>query len=208
MIPSAIKKKKKCVICGKEFVRRNYSEKTCSPECSYQNRKNLMKKRSKETVEKTCKKCGKTFVVRKHYISSKLCRECQYKKMSKDRKGKGNPAYRNGTRVNGKHFATSKHGNACKKYRKNFLEIYGFLYCESCDTSNSARFETHHIYYASRFPKHKELHNEKNLILLCIKCHNQFHAEKRKEEFKQLERKRGLKKLFEKGRKKCDQIKH
>ena len=75
---------------------------------------------------------------------------------------------------------------------------HDYPFCENCGVNQNGtmKFETHHIYFASRCPRHKELHNPKNLILLCIGCHNDFHASKRKEDFKRIEKKRSLKKLF------------
>ena len=75
-------------------------------------------------------------------------------------------------------FRSTKHARACAKYRKEFIEKNSYLYCEYCGTSNSPRFETHHIYFASEKPNHPELHNCLNLCLICLKCHNNFHAHK------------------------------
>ena len=85
---------------------------------------------------------------------------------------------------------------ACSKYRKFFLDKYGYIFCESCHISYAFKFEVHHLYHASLFPRHKHLHDNENLIMLCDRCHSDFHAGKRKEEFKKLEKNRGLKKLF------------
>jgi 5-methylcytosine-specific restriction endonuclease McrA len=65
------------------------------------------------------------------------------------------------------------------------------------NSNGTPKFEVHHIYYASLYPKHPELHNPKNLVMLCIKCHNDMHSGKmRTEVFNKLEKKRGLKELF------------
>ncbi len=90
----------------------------------------------------------------------------------------------------------AKHFNACKKYKAAFIEKHGYTFCESCSRSDNYIYNAHHIKYASLFPKHPELHNVKNLILLCRACHVAFHAGERKEEFRRLEEERGLKELF------------
>ena len=92
--------------------------------------------------------------------------------------------------------ASYLHKKACANYRNWFLDAFGYLFCEVCKVNSSLQFSTHHIYFASRFPRHPELHNPKNLILVCIDCHADFHSGKLNDIFLQLERKRGLKKLF------------
>jgi len=54
----------------------------------------------------------------------------------------------------------------------------GYIYCEECKTSKSFRFEHHHIVYRSEKPRHEFLHDPRNLITLCIKCHNYYHKHK------------------------------
>jgi predicted HNH restriction endonuclease len=147
--------------------------------------------------------CGKV-VESTAYSVAKFCRnnKCQHEYYSKNRTGKKNPAYRNGLSMKDKHAKTygGNHYRACSNYRKVFLEKNQYLFCEVCKVNQNGakRFEVHHIYYASRYPKHKELHNHKNLIMLCISCHNNFHSGVYKDKFKELEKERGLKKLFEK----------
>jgi len=95
---------------------------------------------------------------------------------------KKNPWYRNWEYVKSKpkKMQTSKHLKACRDYKKKFVDKYWYLYCEKCwiNYIDATRMETHHIVYASEAPLNKNLHNEKNLILLCIKCHNELHSHK------------------------------
>lgn len=65
--------------------------------------------------------------------------------------------------------------NNCKLLDNKMLNDKWYLYCENCWVSNSLRFEHHHIIYRSEKPKHEHLHDINNIILLCIKCHNEFH---------------------------------
>jgi len=196
---------KTCVICGKKFttnIFRGSTKATCSSECSYELTRKIAKESEKKrqaiVVVRKCKQCNKEFNGNGLFKTSFCSLNCQYVFRSKSRKGKNNPAYRNGCYVkkNLKKYYSTKHLRACSKYKKEFLEKNDYLYCECCGTSSSARFETHHIYFASRYPKNKELHNSLNLILLCIACHNNFHSGKLNEKLKELEKERGLIDLF------------
>ena len=93
----------------------------------------------------------------------------------------------------------SKHNDACKRYREKIYDRRGYLYCEKCgvNQNGSFRFSTHHIVYASEVPKHEFLHDEKNLIFLCERCHNFFHESKKNRDY--LVKERGLNKLFNKN---------
>lgn len=216
-----MEKQYQCVVCSKKFIVQGqkyngffkpgcspFNVKTCSPECRKERqlkaardqaqRKKLIK------VTRPCRFCGKE-VVSNAYCPRSFCGggsgTCYREWLSKSRKGTKNPAYRNGMRSNGKRSYNSKHLRACAKYKKEFLSKNDYLFCEVCGVNENGtpRFETHHIYFASLYPKHKELHNHKNLILLCIGCHNKFHSADKeyKKKFIQLEKTRGLKKLFE-----------
>ena len=199
------RKNRNCIVCNKEFLsftRLAVTKKTCSYECFVQNKKNIGERRSKQKTEKLCIICGCNFIGLKHYKGTGKCNDCINKEYSEARKGKKNPAFRHGgySKENGnlRKGQQGKHQYACSLFRKHFLNKNEYLFCEvcGCNQNKAKRFEVHHIYYASRFPKHKELHNFKNLIMLCISCHNKFHAGKNKEEFKKLEKERGLVELF------------
>jgi len=83
-------------------------------------------------------------------------------------------------------------------YLLDFVDRYGYLYCERCGCNGSDPDNPldppHHIIYRSEARKHKNLHNKKNLILLCRNCHNWFHAKKNRRTYLVIER--GLQKLF------------
>jgi hypothetical protein len=202
-------RKKYCVICKKSFFIKTgiqVHKKTCSLECQYTLRRKIsdksVEKRKKTPKKYKCKGCSNYFVGNE-FIKRKYCTlECQYNHYKKIRIGKQNPAFRSGdyAKNTGK-LRKGKQGihlNACLKYRKYFNEKNEYLFCEVCkiNKNGTKRFEVHHIYYASRYPKHKELHNFKNLIHICIECHNKFHKEEYKEVFKKIEKERGLKELF------------
>lgn len=185
MIRSKIKN---CKQCGKEFVDRNYVAKFCSIDCF-----NKFQTKRKPII---CQVCGKQFdpygLRKMKYCSLK----CYFQHEKTSRKGKGNPAYRNGSRVAGK-IQRNAGGRNCEKYRNNFLYKNRYLFCENCgvNINGTMRFEVHHIVFRSEKPNHKNLHNQKNLVLLCIKCHNLFH--KKKSIRNELFIERGLSELFE-----------
>jgi len=82
-----------------------------------------------------------------------------------------------------------------EEYKNKILDEHGYIFCEKCKINNSFSFAVHHIIFRSEAPKHKELHNEKNLIILCDKCHSLAHGKKR--EFREgIVEERGLKELF------------
>jgi hypothetical protein len=81
-----------------------------------------------------------------------------------------------------------------RKIKGQMIESKGFIYCQNCHTSNSLKWEYHHIVYRSEKPKHKHLHNEANIILCCIKCHNWFH--KKKSNRNELIKERSLELIF------------
>lgn len=90
-----------------------------------------------------------------------------------------------------------KHTQACSKYKKAFLEEQGYISCKVCKRSDGQFYSVHHLYFASLWPKHPNLHNPRNLILVDGACHDKFHSGEYKEVFKRLEEERGLKELFD-----------
>lgn len=180
-------KPKKCKICGIEFMPKTSVNKFCSPRCAYLND---LEKRSKKNGLKKCKNCGKKF---EPYTSlDKFCSaNCRIENQKKNRSwnwtdvskinGKNNPAYRNGNYVRGRKKTSVgekvfiKNG---KEIKQSMIDNKGYIYCENCGVSSSLKFECHHIIYRSEKPLHENLHDKKNLIVLCIKCHNLFHKEK------------------------------
>jgi hypothetical protein len=72
-----------------------------------------------------------------------------------------------------------------KEYIEWAMEEYEYIHClnEECKSPNEYPHSPHHIMSRGRYPKHPELHNHKNLIMLCHKCHNPFHHAKTAEEY-------------------------
>ena len=147
-----IVKNKNCKVCNKSFKPYTTLDKFCSAQCRIDNEK------SKRT---------------------RNWKQSNYKKIM----GKNNPAYRNGnycrsvkkTAVGERKF--QKHS---KEIKSDMINNKGYIYCQYCNTSNSLKFETHHIVFRSEKPLHKHLHDKDNLMILCIQCHNDFHKDKGK----------------------------
>ncbi len=57
----------------------------------------------------------------------------------------------------------------------SMMEYKGFLSCQHCNRSDKS-LEFHHIMTKRDVPKHPELHNALNLLLVCRDCHNKFHG--------------------------------
>lgn len=63
-----------------------------------------------------------------------------------------------------------------KEQRENNDEGY-FNYCEICKKNKNSvlRLDEHHIVYKSEKPKHHEMENKRNKLILCDKCHTNLH---------------------------------
>ena len=203
-IKSLSKPKKKCKRCASTDV---YKSNLCYEHFKEYAReyrqKNLEKARQYDRdrynngVKRKCKQCGEIFSRR---FGGDFCsKPCTYTywKGKGIRKGKKNPGCKSGLYIGGKWASSktgAKHLRMCKKYRTEFLENNNYCWCELCGVSNSFKFEVHHIVFASEAPLHKELHNFKNMIMLCIDCHNKLHTKKGLRD--ELVKNRGLEELF------------
>jgi len=196
-------KEKICEICGSEYTPKIIGQKYCSPHCGYVAE---LKSRSKKTGTKKCKHCGKTF---EPYTSldkfcSANCRiENQKSRRSKSWVNTGkiigdkNPAYRNGNYVRGRKKISVGERifiKNNKEIKRSMINDVGYLYCEYCGTNNSLRFESHHIIYRSEKPLHGHLHDKENILITCIRCHNELH--KHKEMRNAIVKERALNEIF------------
>jgi len=184
-----IRKDKECPICKNIFTTNNVLQKYCSPPCQFVAAGSRTSKKSKTSK---CKVCKKTFYP---YTSlSKFCsancrienmkskRSCRWNKQSvENRKGKNNPGYKDGNRtreVKSNSIGKRPYIRIRNKIRAEKIEEYGYLFCDKCGTNKTYQWETHHLIYRSEKPNHEHIHHERNLIDLCIKCHNWFHEKK------------------------------
>ena len=187
-----IQKEKICPVCNKSFTPRSSLTKYCSYACSNTIKCNKNNKFSRDKIK--CKYCNKEFTpyTRDTKYCSYTCRLEDIKssrthRWSKEqcdkRKGKSNPCYRNGLYSGESRNKVVQEKiliKNSKELKQKMIDECGYIYCQNCNTSNSPRFETHHIIFRSEKPLHEHLHSKSNLIILCIKCHNDFHAHKSK----------------------------
>lgn len=201
---------KNCGVCGKTFLitkQLRNGDKYCSFPCkneAFKEKQEIRYARLRtEIVIGKCKNCLESFQYTRYFKKIYCSKKCQISYYSKTRQGKNNPAYFTGNFMGVKKrkqsSQTSIHLSACSRYRKDFLKKNDYLFCEQCkiNQNGTSRFQVHHIYFASQYPRHTELHNFKNMILLCLECHQKFHAGNTyKLEFEKLEKERRLKNLF------------
>lgn len=193
-----------CKDCGKCFIKKAWNHNRCY-KCIerhyYQKSKDRYEQRKLNPEhKKICVLCKKSFNA--IFNRTKYCgRKCYFEDQKKKRIGKGNPAYRNGEFTEkfdrNKYYWRSKEfiKNA-KIIRENMIKESGYYYCQHCKVNQSARWETHHIIFRSEKPRHPHLHHLKNLIRVCINCHNLFHKYKNKMRDKYI-KERELEDLFE-----------
>ena len=179
---------RKCKICGEVFNTHGRIVNTCSFKC--EKIKAERKQELKNATTRICRECGKGFHTNKYHTNKKLCHYCDVKAKSDKIKE---------SMANSKMKVDTTHSQECSKYKQEFIDEHGFLFCESCGKSSALIYSTHHIMPAGRYPKHKELHNKKNKILLCGECHDDFTLERRQDEAEALKKERGLYELFEGG---------
>lgn len=204
-------KNKNCSWCGEIFLIKNSlrtQDKYCSNICKSEAFKEKQEERNArlktEIVIGKCKECQKSFEFTRYFKRIYCSNSCRIKYMSKNRVGENNPAFKNGLYThanfqNRKNKTAYKHLRECARYRKEFISKHGYQFCEICkiNANGTPKFEVHHIYFASQYPKHKNLHNNRNLVHICLACHHKFHSGKTYEkEFRILEKERKLKTLF------------
>lgn len=181
-------KTNKCKKCSKEFsyytgAYRGLNKLYCSRNCYVSARQ--------EKAKKKCPECGKMYFLGKHTSATTVCsRECYSVRRTRLYKEKDHPCYKNGKSVD-------RGSVACGKYRKKLVTERGYPFCEHCGVNQSIRFEVHHIVFRSEKPRHKNLHDNYNLIHVCIECHNMFHSADGKEARQYLIESRKLRELFE-----------
>jgi len=61
------------------------------------------------------------------------------------------------------------------RHRKELMELYP--YCQLCGTTTRG-LECHHIYFRSEVMNNKYKHSKRNLIILCVECHDLMESKK------------------------------
>ena len=194
-----------CKICNNQFVKKTSLQVYCSRECK---KKADVQARSKKPKIKTCGVCKSEFTP---YTSldkfcSANCRvENQKSKRSRrwsvestqKRMGIGNPSHSTGMYVRGNKISYNGERlylRTRNQMRDRMMNDYGYIFCERCGITSTYKFEMHHIVYRSEKPNHPQIHNERNLINLCLLCHNWFH--KNKSNRNEIVKQRNLSELF------------
>lgn len=193
MISSSEEKACRNPNCDNTFRPNRSTDKYCSPSCYYETRKKIDSKKrsekSKKPKSKKCSFCEKEFTP--YNSLTKFCSvNCRIendksnrsrnwsKKQCENISGAKNPAFRNGKYIvkNKKDKTGDREFQRNKKLlKKQIKEEKGYLCCEYCGTSKSLKFETHHLIFRSEKPLHEFLHDIRNLLYVCINCHNNFH---------------------------------
>jgi hypothetical protein len=133
---------------------------------------------------KFCKVCHTEF--RQYKSTDKYCSfACQ----SKDAKPKKQTLQALKTIDAMKMFLRNKHALKLEQIEKK-----GHNYCEVCNEKNPFFLDAHHIVFRSERPKHPNLNDQVNILLVCRDCHNQFHEIKEKRNY--LLEERNLKSIF------------
>ena len=68
--------KRTCIMCGKEFVIKNWNQQCCSRECRVAYKRKWNRERPRKTEDKVCIMCGKTF--RTANPDAKYCSQACY----------------------------------------------------------------------------------------------------------------------------------
>lgn len=174
----------KCKICESVFTPKSVNNKFCSHKCKCIDE---LSKRSKKPKTKNCKQCEKEF---KPYTSLDkfCCANCRvdFQKSKRTRNwksvenkiGKKNAAYVHGlAKTQTLNLKQREYMRIRNAKAKSIIEEQGFICCQRCG-STGCKIETHHIVFRSEKPSHEHIHNERNLIFVCVKCHNYFHKNK------------------------------
>lgn len=177
----------KCRFCKTEFQQKHKDHFYCNKDCKNNDKSIEQKTKPKK---KNCKVCWTDF---EPYTSlDKFCwLACRIKNQKSQRTRnwsdptaknmcwKNNPAYKHWLRVKQKNAKFSRQFQKnCKILDEKLIEEKWYRYCEHCWVNQSLRWEHHHIIYRSEKPKHEYLHDIRNILHLCIKCHNEFHKHK------------------------------
>ena len=147
MVAAKFQIKRKCRICGKEFMAKTIESWNCSPQCSriaYKRRKDEEARHKK--YEHKCKDCGADFIGTKN---TKLCRACITKRMIAGRKNAGSfydetpeMVDKEIQRIKGVREKIIRYGE-CPNYNKDFVKCItcpaGSWRYKGCGTLKSAK---------------------------------------------------------------------
>lgn len=135
-------------------------------------------KHGQACVERECSECGETFLVQwsqrhlpRRKTCSIACAAVAKRRNHKDRRGKRNPNYRNGTRTGER----DREGE-----RRWYVALEGVTECQAPACPNPAGgvrgLALHHACYRQHVRRHKgDEWDPRNSIALCDSCHMAHH---------------------------------
>lgn len=163
-----------CPVCGVEFVRRRIGQKVCSQSCSGRLVASTGaggRATAKPKVTKVCVTCGIEFEVFPAYAGrrkacSVACAAKAKRGAKPERRGKGNPNYRNGSRTGGRdQEAQARWRSAAQRKCQH----------PGC-TGHRGRLALHHIVYRQHIVLDGgDLWDPRNAMTLCTGCHTSHH---------------------------------
>jgi 5-methylcytosine-specific restriction endonuclease McrA len=134
---------------------------------------------------KKCKACEKEFEVKN--FCQKYCSPYCASKHKKPKIKKPIPQISDKRKAELNFYSRQRKRLIFEQLKKNMKTS-----CERCNKIGSV--EIHHLIYRSEQPYHPEIHNTKNLTLVCRECHSWYHEKKSNRD--EIVEERGLKELF------------
>lgn len=128
---------------------------------------------------KNCKVCSKEYVC-SNSLQTTCCFVC-WKILSMKKKGKtDSPKYKQymARRPKGKK-DVKPFAYISKEFRAEYVEKHGSLFCEVCGIKNAHKYDVHHVVFRSQLRGHPDMHNYRNLMLLCSECHRKVHRDRK-----------------------------
>jgi hypothetical protein len=106
-----------------------------------------------------CKRCNNIFT--KQYFSQKYCSKKCYLSGYKKRT-----------------YILTRLNQSIERINQRLVNEKWHKFCEFCNKIHTEGYVIHHIVFRSEKPKHKEIHNIDNLLLVWIDCHTKLHNQK------------------------------
>lgn len=164
MNATTMPRKGTCKDCGVLIYKVGIGFSRCVP-CLQRQARARAEVRANRIRFKRCKTCGEAFSVRPGalcvpYCTPKCASKAAWRIFKKPAK-----------------VEADKISREMKDYNK---KMYGTFVCSQCQTPQQY-VDVHHIIFRSEVPNHLNLHNPRNLLIVCRACHNIFHGEDAKQ---------------------------